>query len=64
MSQLEDSPAGLLDCFRENILEGMDQLEEDDDLARQLIIAVLHIVSAASETARMVEQQGERNESA
>jgi hypothetical protein len=63
MSQLEDSPAELLQRFSNNLVGEMGELEEDD-LARQLVLAVVTIVDAAAMTAAQMEQEEQRNESA
>ena len=61
-----NSPAGLLRHFEDNLIEEMgNELEEDrDNIARQLVIAVLCVVHAAASTAEAVARQEERNESA
>jgi hypothetical protein len=63
MSQLEDSPAELLQRFSNNLVEEMGELEEDG-LARQLLLAVVVIMDAAAMTAAQMEQMEEKNESA
>jgi hypothetical protein len=63
MSQLEDSPAGLLRNFEDNLIEEMEDLE-GDDIARQLLLVIVAVVHAAASTAEAVERQGEKNESA
>lgn len=56
MSQLEDSPAALLERFRENLLDKMEQIE-DDPIATSLVLAVIMIVGAAEDTAAQMEDE-------
>lgn len=63
MSQLEDSPSGLLQHFGDALSLRMEGLDEDS-LAHQLVLAVVTIAYAAGDTAHALERQGERNESA
>lgn len=63
MSQLDDSPSGLLVHFGDALdlrAEGLDE----DSLAYQLVVAVITVAYAAADTADAVERQGEKNESA
>ena len=58
MSQPEDSPAELLQRFSNNL---MDRMGEEfgtgtDDIARQLVLAVVVIADAAAMTAAQMEE--------
>jgi hypothetical protein len=63
MSQLEETPSAIIRNFGENLIDKMEDLAEDD-IARQLVLAVLTIVEAAVETAEGLERAEVRNESA
>ncbi len=59
MSQLEDSPAGILRLFGNNLVERMGEEfgTGTDDLARQLVLALVVIVDAATVTAEQMEDE-------
>lgn len=61
MSQPEDNPAEILHRFSNNLVERMGEEFGDgtDDLARQLVLALVVIVDAAANTAEQMEDRYE-----
>ena len=59
MSQPEDSPAALIRRFSNNLVDSMGEEFGDgtDDIARQLVLALVVIVDAAAVTAEQMEDE-------